>query len=179
MSKLGYPSLFPHARGRTAGGTRKRGPGADCTGLFRWTGVPRVWGIAWDRTHRLCPQLEGGIVCVERNRHLCPLAVLCFWIGLLASLPLGLHVSVTPVLLGLLVSVTLASGSCRLSRLLSVRPGRGPCWIGRNAGLGWPLPMLSRNRRQKPRPGVLVSLLFARPRAPSRKCMSKRSLCPC
>lgn len=144
--------------------------------LFWRSGVSRVPGIAWEGTHRPFLQLEGGTVCVKWNRHLCPLAVLCFWIGLLASLPLGLQV--TPVLLGLPVSVTLASGSCCLSCFLSVRPGWGPCWIGRNAGLGWPLPMLSRNRRSKPRPGVLISLLFARPRAPTRKCMSKRSPCP-
>lgn len=97
--------------------------------------------------------LRVGQFGVKQNRHLCLLAVLCFWVGLLASLSLGLQVSVTPMLVGLPFSVTLASGSCCLSRLLSVRLGRGPCWIGRNAGLGWPLPMLSRNRRPKPRPG--------------------------
>lgn len=131
--------------------------------LFWRTGVSRVRGIAWDRTHRPCPRLQGRTVCVKPNRHLCSLAILCFWIGLLASLPLGLQVSVTPVLLGLPVSVTLTSGSCCLSRLLSVRPGWGPCWIGRNAGLGWPLPMLSRNRRLKPRPGVLSFLAVRAP----------------
>lgn len=128
--------------------------------------------------------LTVGQFGVKRNRLLCPLAVLCFWsVFWFPCLWVCLRVSMTPMLLGLPVSVTLASGSCCLSRLLSVHPGRGPCWIGRNAGLGWPLPMLSRNRRPKPRPGVrsrvLGSLLFARPRAPTRKCMSKRFPCPC
>jgi hypothetical protein len=62
VSTLGYPNLSPHARGRTAGGTRKRGPEADNIGLFRWTWLSRVQGIAWDRTHRSCPRLEGGTI---------------------------------------------------------------------------------------------------------------------
>lgn len=51
-----------------------------------------------------------GQLGIKRNRFLCPL-VLCFCVGFLASLPLGLQISMTPMLLGLPFSVILASGS--------------------------------------------------------------------
>lgn len=65
MSTHGYSDLSPHARGRTAGGTRKRVLEVDSAGLFRWTGVPGVLGIAWDRTHGPCPCFAGGTTCCQ------------------------------------------------------------------------------------------------------------------
>lgn len=90
MSTLGYPSLSPRARGRTAGATRKPGPEAASTGLpsgvecLESGASPGIELIDFVRGLRV------GQFGVKRNRHQRLLAVLSFWGGLLASLPLGL-----------------------------------------------------------------------------------------
>lgn len=113
MSMLGCPILSLHARGRTAGGTRKRSLEADSSGVGYAGGRQcrlEFGESPWIEPMNLACGLRVGQLGIKRNQYLCPL-VLCFWVGFLASLPLGLQISMTPMLLGLPFSVILASGS--------------------------------------------------------------------
>lgn len=126
-------------------------------GLCRWAAVTRVRGIVLDRTHEPCLRREGGITWYQTEPLSMPtcLKLLGRFSSLLASGSPGLHDSHdfgSPPLC--VCDPRLWIRLVCLSRLLSACPGRGPRGKGRNAGLGRPLPTLSRNRHGKPRPGV-------------------------